>query len=239
MHRILLAVVCVLTFIEPAWALRGGRCRKPTCCRKPAATACAQPSPCGKAALGVYVDPCICRKEPIETYPIPGGGTETRYLGEYHNDGCWPIGDCTAPETIYMTGAPNQPSQECLLEQCSNKLATRKSHNGLDRPVDAGYMPKFVGQLGTIARIEHTDYLKFDCPEQGWVNAKVFIVYLPKHPVIRPNQPARMIAIGYEVTPATTPRYEVPGKYVKKCGQNNCQFYVNTGGVTYAVMTAK
>ena len=249
MHRVLIAVVSILALAEPAWAVRGACRRKPKCCRQqvavaccpqPVAAACAQPSPCGNATGSSYLASCYCRKEEIETYPIPGG-YESRYLGERHDDGCPPAGDCQAPATIYMTGAPSLPEQECSLGECSYHGGMRKSYACLDRPVGAGYTPTFAGRLGEIAQIVHTDYLKFDSVPQGWVRAKVFIVYLPEHAVIRPGQPARTIALGYEVEkkPATRPTYSVPRKYVEQCEHNECQFYVNTGGVTYAIMTAR
>jgi hypothetical protein len=248
MHRVLIAVVSILVLAEPAWAVRGACRRKPrcrpqpvavSCCPQPAAAACSQPAPCGSATRAADVEPCYCLKEEIETYPIPGG-YESRYLAERHDDGCPPEGDCQAPATIYMTDGPGKTEQECSLGECNNYRQVSKSDRCLESPVAANYKPKFAGQLGRIARIVHTDYLQFDSPTQGWVRAKVFIVHLPEHAVIRPGQPARMLALGYEVEtkPSTRPTYSVPRKYVEQCGQNECQFYVNTGGVTYALMTA-
>ena len=119
-------------------------------------------------------------------------------------------------------------------------LKRRSSNLGLDHPVAAGYKPKFAGQLGKIAEILHTDYLSFDTEQQGIVHAIVYIIKLPENDEIRLRKPARIIAIGHE---ADVPALELKGltsnRYVQQCDLNEWQYYVNSGDVTYAVITAK
>lgn len=240
MRRLSLAIVGVLASMGPAWGEGDGGQEQlepvaAVCCgeeegrdAKPASGKEGTPDP----------DPCFCIKEEVETYPVPGG-YESRYLAERHDDGCGPNG-CQAPATVYLTGSPGQDEEECSIEgQCSDKMELRKSFKGLEKPVEPHYVPKFKKDLGNIARIVHTDFLKFECPQRGSVRAKVFIVSLPKNQQIRPGQPARMIAIGYEVVkvPGTKPSYKVEERYVRQCARNECQYYVNLGGVDYAIMT--
>ncbi len=242
MHRVLLAVVCGLTLVEPAWAVRGSRCRPAPCSPQAVAVARTQPSPGGNATSGSYVDPCYCRKEAIDTYSIGGGQFESRYLAERHDDGCPPVGDCQAPVTITLTEPAGLPEQECSLDQCEYRMGLDKSRNsnkGLVEPVDPGYMPVFPGRLGQIAEIIHTDFLVFSSAPQGWVRAKVFIVKLPKSIEIRPGKPVRMLAIGYEVKTVLPTAYEVERRDVQQCELNECQFFIDVGDVTYAVITAK
>lgn len=235
MHRFLLVIVCILTLVEPASAMRRSRCRTSPCCAHAVGVACGSPTKDGR------VDPCYCIKEEIENYPIGGGLFESRYLAERHDDGCPPMGDCQAPVSVYITGAPELSEEECSLDQCNSRVGLQKSNAGLEKPVGAGYKPNFPKPLNKIAKIIHTDYLVFESREEGWIRAIVHIVWLPEDMEIRPGQPARMVALGYEVeeVEATKPTYEVEWQHVHRCDQNECQYYVNVGSVTYAVMTVK
>lgn len=239
MYRVLIAMACVLVAGDTTWAARRERCRPTACCRPKCCTASANCSPtrCTKP----YVDPCYCLLEPIATYPVSGGGTETMYLGEKHDEGCAPVGYCNAPLTVYLTHPQaNKPSQDCSVpNECS--LARKAPPRCLREPVLADYEPRFVGNLEDVATIIKSDYLVFDSGPKGQIRAKVFLVELPRDDVIRPNQPHRIVAIGYEVEEVaeSEPTYPVDRKYVRLCEKNPCLYCVTVGGVTYGIVTAR
>lgn len=235
-HRLLPALAVVFLYSSLASgehrAARNGRYRRSQAC-PPACSATCAPGCQGDRSV------CKCLLEEVETYPVPGGGYESRYLAERHDDGCGPLG-CSSPSTIYLTANSGHPGlpQDCAVG-CDAYSAL--SCNGLAQPMPDDYTPGLAGRLDEIARIVDTHYIAFDSKtSQGCVRAIVHLICLPRDQVIRPNQPARMMAIGYEVrnVPAGARCYRVSRRCVRQCEDNPCQFYVNTGGVKYAVMTS-
>ncbi|MBA4106591.1 MAG: hypothetical protein C0485_12605 [Pirellula sp.] len=129
----------------------------------------------------------------------------------------------------------------CANEECSSGYRAYASNVGLDRPVDADYMPAFVPALKDIVKVSEPDFIKLNTPDRGWISAVVYLVRIPEDEKVRPGRPARILAIGFEVKEEDVAAneleysFKVPARYVQT-GQNANMFYANAGGIVYAVL---
>jgi hypothetical protein len=238
MYRFLFAVMIVLSFSSKTWSETQEESTSTPCCQ-PIADAATTTS---ELTENDEEPACFCIKEALYTYPVSGGGTETLYLGERHDDGCPPIGSCLSPVTVYTTSSNDSLLEEiCANGECSSGYKAYASNAGLDRPVDADYMPAFVPALKDIAKVSEPEFIKLNAPDRGWISAVVYLVRIPEDEKMRPGRPARILAIGFEVEDEDVAvanleySFKVPARYVER-SQNANMFYANAGGIVYAVL---